>query len=126
VEALADRYDLDTRTIPPCWYRHNSIVETLSALHDFERISFDPNASPTGSMDFVRALRETEHRLVELSAKTQCSIHEHRTPPTQALVVDDEAWSAFVDGDTRRRWTVLTGEVTLGEGDDADCVPVDP
>ena len=126
MEALADRYDLDTRTIAPCWYRHNSIVETLAALHDFERISFDPNASPTGSMDFVRALRETEHRLVELSAKTQCSIHEHRTPPTQALVVDDEAWSAFVDADTRRRWTVLTGEVTLGQGDDADSVPVDP
>ena len=126
MEALAGRYDFDTRTIPPCWYRHNSIVETLSALHDFERISFDPNASPTGSLDFVRALRETEHRLVELSAKTQCSIHEHRTPPTQALVVNDEAWSAFVDADTRRRWTILSGELDPGDGDGADSVPVDP
>jgi len=45
VEHLVDRFGLETRAIPPCWYQHNTVVEALSALRDHERISFAPSAS---------------------------------------------------------------------------------
>jgi len=32
VERLVDRFALETRVVPPCWYRHNTLVESLSAL----------------------------------------------------------------------------------------------
>ena len=56
VEALVDRFGLETRIVPPCWYRHNTLVEALTALRDHERICFAPNASPTGAVDWFRAL----------------------------------------------------------------------
>src|SRR5674476_1230046 len=34
VEDLVDRFALETRVVPPCWYRHNTLVESLSALLD--------------------------------------------------------------------------------------------
>jgi hypothetical protein len=53
------------RVVPPCWYRHNTFVEALSALRDHERISFATSTSPTAPVDWFRALREIEHRLSE-------------------------------------------------------------
>ena len=42
VEHLVDRFGLETRAVPPCWYRHNTLVEALAALRDHERICFGP------------------------------------------------------------------------------------
>src|ERR1019366_2236542 len=78
VEHLVDRFGLDIRVVPPCWYRHNTLVEALSALRDHERICFAPSASPTAALDWFRALREIEHRLTQACARTQCSVNEHR------------------------------------------------
>jgi hypothetical protein len=36
VDHLVDRFGLETRVIPPCWYRHNTVVEALSALRDHQ------------------------------------------------------------------------------------------
>ena len=44
VDQLVDRFALDTRVVPPCWARHNALVETLSALRDHERASYHPTA----------------------------------------------------------------------------------
>src|SRR5674476_1230047 len=62
VEDLVDRFALETRVVPPCWYRHNTLVESLSALRDHERICFAPNASPSGAIDWLRAVGEVEQR----------------------------------------------------------------
>jgi len=103
VEALVDRFGLETRVVPPCWYRHNTLVESLSALRDYERICFAPNASPTGAVDWFRALREIEHRMSEACARTQCSINEHRPDPPRAWTTDQAPWQAFVEADLRDR-----------------------
>ena len=78
VEELVDRFALETRVIPPCWYRHNAMVEALSALRDHERMSFSEHGSPTGAVDWFRAFREIEMRLTDVAARTQCSVQEHR------------------------------------------------
>ena len=103
VEALVDRFGLETRVVPPCWYRHNGLVEPLSALRDHERVSFSPNASPTAAVDWFRALRETEHRLTEVCARTLCSVNEHRPEPPRTWRTDQPQWRTFVDADVRDR-----------------------
>lgn len=81
VEQLVARFDLDTRMIPPCWARHNGMVEALSALRDHERACYSETAAPTSALDWFRALREIEARLVDQGAGTRCSITEHRESP---------------------------------------------
>lgn len=97
VEDLVDRFGLDSRTVPPCWFRHNGHVEALAALFDYERMSFYPTASLAGPVDFFRALREIEYRLVEWSARTQCSVNEHRPDPVRAWSTDETEWEYFVN-----------------------------
>ncbi|MEO8185599.1 MAG: hypothetical protein ABI895_42890, partial [Deltaproteobacteria bacterium] len=106
VERLVDRFSLETRVVPPCWYRHNTLVEALSALHDHERICFAPGASPTAALGWFRAMREIEHRLCEASARTQCSVIEHRPDPPRTWRTDRAQWLAFIEtyvGDCEQR-----------------------
>ena len=103
VEALVHRYALDARVVPPCWFRHNGPVEALVALRDAERACFGPSAPPTGGMDWFRALWEIEHRLVEWSARTQCSTNDHRLDPSPTWHLDQEAWDRFVADDLTAR-----------------------
>ena len=103
VESLVDRFALETRVVPPCWYRHNTLVESLSALRDHERICFAPSAAPAGAVDWFRALREIEHRMTEACALTQCSINEHRPDAPRAWTTDQAPWQAFVETDLRDR-----------------------
>ena len=86
VEQLVDRFAIEVRVIPPCWYRHNGMVEALSALRDHERACYAETASPTAAVDWFRALRDIEARLIELACKTQCSAHEHRGEVSRAWV----------------------------------------
>ncbi len=79
VEQLVNRFAIEVRVIPPCWHQHNGMVEALSALRDHERACFADTASPTAAVDWFRALRDIEARLIELASKTQCSAHEHRS-----------------------------------------------
>jgi len=113
VEALVDRFGLETRVVPPCWYRHNPLVEALSALRDHERISFAPNASPAGAVDWFRALREMEHRLTEVCARTQCSVNEHRTDPPRSWPADQDEWLAFVEADVSDREQQVVDDSSL-------------
>lgn len=110
VEHLVDRFGLERRAIPPCWYRHNTLVEALSALRDHERICFAPSASPTAAVDWFRALREIEHRLSQASARTQCSINEHRPDPPRNWRTDQPRWQTFVEADSRDREQRTTEE----------------
>ena len=78
VDQLVARFALDTRVIPPCWPRHNGMVETLSALRDHERASYADSAPATAAIDWVRALHDVESLLRDLAGKTQCTTQIHR------------------------------------------------
>ena len=84
VTDLVDRFAIEARVIPPCWEQHNGMVEALQALRDHERACYTPQASPTAAVEWFRAFREIEARLVDLAALTQCTAHEHRLPPRAA------------------------------------------
>lgn len=114
VEHLVDRFALDTRVIPPCWYRHNTLVEALSALHDLERICIAANASPTGALDWFRGLREIENRITGASARTQGSLNEHRPDPVRAWTPDQAPWQEFVEDDVAGREQRVIDEALAG------------
>lgn len=78
VARLVARFDVDVRVIPPCWPRHDGMIESLSALSDHERASYADTASPTAGVDWLRALRDVELRLHELASNTQCTAQTHR------------------------------------------------
>lgn len=81
VAQLVTRFHLDARVIPPCWERHNGMLEALSALRDLERDCYHDKAPPSAAVDWFRGLREIEARLIELASLTNCTAREHRDPP---------------------------------------------
>ena len=114
VESLVDRFGLDNRVVPPCWYQHNTLVESLSALRDLERICFAPNASPSAALDWFRGLREIEHRMSGACGRTQCSVNEHRADPPRAWATDLGRWQAFVQADVAARQLQVIDEALAG------------
>lgn len=82
VVLLVRRFHIGSRVIPPCWERHNGMVEALLALRDLERDCYSHQAPPSAAVDWFRGYREIEARLTELAALTACTPREHRTPTT--------------------------------------------
>jgi hypothetical protein len=58
--------------LPPCWYRHNDLVEALSALRDHERISYSDAAAPTAAVTWHTAFRDIETRLRTWITELRC------------------------------------------------------
>ena len=98
VEHLVDRFALETRVIPPCWYRHNTLVESLSALRDHERLCF----APSGAVYWFRALREVEQRMSQACTDP---VLNQRTPPRpdRTWTTDQAVWQTFLDEDVEGR-----------------------
>lgn len=94
VESLVLRFAIEPRIIPPCWAKHRAMVEILSALRDHERASYAETAALTAPMDWMRALHDANVMLADATAKTQCSLGEHR----DGLL---HSWATVSDGDPR-------------------------
>jgi hypothetical protein len=103
VERFVDRFNLGIDRIPPCWYLHNGIVEALSALRDHESGSYAATGSPTGPLDWFRAFREIEARIVEWSARTGCDARQHRPEQPREWRTDPDQWAAFLHSTTDAR-----------------------
>lgn len=119
VELLVERFCLDVRTVPPCWYRHNRMVEALSALRDHERACFTDQNSPAAAIDWLRAVRDTEARLIEWTARTGCTVSEHRIDPVRRGHSDEAGWRLFVDADVERRSRLLV-DAAVWDGESAE------
>jgi hypothetical protein len=112
VEQLVHRFSIPTQVIPPCWFRHNALVEGLVALRDHHRASFSPTASPTSAMDGHRAFRDMEQRLAGWASQTQCTDRYHQPDAPRAISPHDTDWEDFVRDDTdRRSETAMAGSL---------------
>src|SRR5665647_2499968 len=52
--------------------------------------------SPTGAVDWFRAFREIEIRLMDLAARTQCSVQEHRAGAARTWRTNEHDWSVHL------------------------------
>jgi hypothetical protein len=97
------RFGFDHRVVPPCWYRHDALVELLSALRDHWRAAYDPLNSPTAASEWHRVLVQLEPRLREWAARTGCTPTEHRPDVLQAYSDDRVEWEQHLRDDIARR-----------------------
>jgi hypothetical protein len=98
-----DRYALDHRVVPPCWYLHGALVDLVSALCDHHRVNFDRLASPSGATEWHIAFRNVEPRLREWAARTGCTRELHRPDVDIDWPDDAERWSNHVAADKHER-----------------------
>ena len=100
---LKDRYALDHRVVPPCWYLHGPLVDLLSALRDHHREHFNRYATPSAAAEWHVAFRNLEPRLREWAARTGCSRELHRPDLIIGWPDDTERWRAHIAADARER-----------------------
>jgi hypothetical protein len=82
--------------LPACWYRHNGLVELLSALRDHERACYTDTAAPTAAVTWMTAFRDIEARLRVWVAELRCGgdprYHDrtvHAVTPIDTITPDD-------------------------------------
>jgi len=102
---LVDRYMLDHRTIPPCWFRHGALVDLLSALHDKYRYCHDPDMDSSLPIEWQRSLREFEPRLRDFTSRAGCSRDQHRDTAPLMRADDKAGMHAFIKDDVDERRT---------------------
>jgi hypothetical protein len=100
---LVDRYMLDHRTIPPCWFRHGPLVDLLSALHDKWRFCHDPAADASLPIEWQRSLREFEPRLRDFTSRTGCSRDQHRDTTPMLRADDKRSMHQYIEDDVAHR-----------------------
>ena len=105
VEELVRRYaSFDHHVVPACWFRHNSHVEALAALRDYEGLAFFPSSPASSPYNFQIALAQIEARLREWTARAGC-LGEHREQPPGLVPPNPDEWAAWVaqDQDFRKK-----------------------
>jgi hypothetical protein len=74
VDELRERYaGLDSYVVPACWYAHESLVVSLQALKDHERIAYAKSSPGTGGTDWLRAFRDITTLLRQFTADLRCT-----------------------------------------------------
>lgn len=100
---FTDRYRLDHRVVPPCWYLHGALVDVLSALRDRHRTDFDPLAPLSAPAEWHTAFQALEPRLRDWAARTGCTRDAHRDDMPITWPEDTERWNAHLAADRSER-----------------------
>lgn len=78
VPELARRYGLMEQVIPPCWYKHEPLIQELLALYQYRnQQQFLPVAPPSAPLDFHYSFQLAIGRLTYWAALTRCNQRQH-------------------------------------------------
>lgn len=110
VVELAGTWPVPSDVVPPCWYRHESLIRILSAARDAYLTAYGSPQPASASADWMHTWDATEQRLRHWVRITGCNSQRHRPDMIQRWVAD-EAVSAearaefdeFVDAEFQRR-----------------------
>lgn len=103
VEWFKDRYALDHRAVPPCWYLHTALVDVLTALHDHHGYAFTELQPATAATEWHQVFRDLESRLRDWASRTGCTRDEHRSDVKLEWPNDDARWKQHLADDQHRR-----------------------
>jgi len=103
VDELLERFEfISHHVVPDCWYRHNELVELLSALRGHEEFAFLPNNPPNAGTDFFRTMRDVLMIAAEWVGQLGCGTgHVSGTARLHTITEDD--WQATVAADVAKR-----------------------
>jgi len=90
---LVDRYALDIREVPACWYLHGALVQELSALHGACLVAFDRNQAASAAADWHRTLWDARLRLRDWLSRTGCTAREHRDDSPSTWTAPSDAYT---------------------------------
>lgn len=74
---LRERYALDPKALPWCWYLHGAMVEELTALWTAHLAAYEADADRGSPASWHDTLARTLPRLREWSGRTGCKPREH-------------------------------------------------
>jgi hypothetical protein len=107
---LVRTWPVSRDVVPPCWYRHESLIRILSALRDAYLTAFHATQAASAAADWMQVWDATEERLRRWVARAGCKSGEHHPDRFQRWVTDpDEAaatvreFEMFVEADFERR-----------------------
>ena len=111
VVELARTWPVSRDVLPPCWYRHESLIRVLSAARDAYLTAFEPTQTASAATDWLHVWDATEERLRRWVARNGCR-SEHHPDRIQRWVADEDVaavavaeFERFVADDFERRST---------------------
>lgn len=96
VEWFIVRYQVSRSVVPACWYRHDALVEELSALYVAHAVSFDPKDTGLGPINWHERLTLAMSRLSKAYSGGCSNGHTPFTPRTWIDDQDEDAWAAWI------------------------------
>ncbi|WP_336652984.1 MULTISPECIES: hypothetical protein [unclassified Leucobacter] len=95
VPELCRRYGLTDAIIPPCWYRHEPLIQELLAFYQYRnQMQFLESAPPNAPLDVHYQLQLLLGRLRSWVSQSGCNAAEHMDTPVQPWVAEDDARAA--------------------------------
>jgi hypothetical protein len=107
---LVRTWPVSRDVVPPCWYRHESLIRILSALRDAYLTAYHATQAASAAADWMQVWDATEERLRRWVARSGCKSGEHHPDRIQRWVTDRtecavtaREFEAFVEADFDRR-----------------------
>ena len=100
VVRLVQTWPVARDVVPPCWYRHESLIRILSAGRDAYVTAYHSSQAASAAADWMHVWDATEERLRRWVSRTGCKSGEHHPDRIQRWIADnDEAATAAKDFD---------------------------
>jgi hypothetical protein len=117
VKWLKNTFGLPPAIVPPLWHRHDELIWELSALHTHFLNCYDPDASPSAPIGWLRDFADARNRLRDWVSTCGTRLDRDRssrittwpgetplTPAPETPIVDrDQDFEDFVRADLAAR-----------------------
>lgn len=116
VPELVRRYGVTDQYVPPCWFRHEALVQELLALYQYRnQQQFLPVAPPSAPLDFHYQFQLALTRLRMWVGVSGCNGAEHLETPVQQWTVDTTVrasrWAVEIDEYVKEIYSSVEGNL---------------
>jgi hypothetical protein len=87
---LVQTWPVSRDVVPPCWYRHESLIRILSAARDAYLTAYHSSQAASAAADWMHVWDATEERMRRWVSRTGCKSGEHHPDRIQRWVSDDD------------------------------------
>ncbi|MGH9249513.1 MAG: hypothetical protein ACRD0W_08385 [Acidimicrobiales bacterium] len=92
-------WPVDRSVVPPCWYRHETLIRILAACRDAYLTAYDPSQAASAAADWMHVWDATQERLRRWVLVSGCRSGQHRADPLQRWAHDARNGAASPDSE---------------------------